>query len=282
MAVNNKQPVMKDGVRLTGKVPPDRVIDVNPPRPDPKLIRKLARIADLTSSISDVLDEMGIARVIPASVLGPSMPGARVIGSAVTVRNVMQPVDPYVNASARRSRLAEIEGHNLAKPGDVLVIEGVHGVSNMGGISATIGKQVGEAGAVVGGGVRDLGRSRALKFPVWSRGPSPITGKWRIETVLVNGPVHICGVRVDPGDLVVADETGVAFIPLAVLPQVVLRALEIEKGEAQRIREIRSGMAIPDLAGRTYVYHYAGEGEGGAPARTDRSTPAAPTPSPRR
>ena len=255
----NKPVIEKDGVRLTGKVPAACVIDVNPPRPDPALIRQLETIDDLSSTVSDVLDEMGIARAIPGSVLSSSIPGSRVVGPAITVRNVMQAIDPYVNAQSRTSRLAEIEGHNLARPGDVLVMEGVHGVSNMGGISATIGKRVGELGAVVDGGVRDLGRSRELGFPIWSRGPSPVTGKWRIETVLVNGTIHVAGVRVDAGDLVVADETGVCFVPLAVLPAVVKRALEIADGEAQRIKEIESGLPIPDLASRTYVYQYAAD-----------------------
>lgn len=265
----SKPPVMKDGVRLTGKVPASAVLDVNPPRPDPALIRQLEAIDDLTGTLSDVLDEMGINRTIPASVLGPSIPGRRVIGPAITVRNVVQATDPYKNAQTRSSRLAEIEGHNLARPGDVLVMEGIAGISNMGGISATIGKRQGELGAIVDGGIRDLNRSRELGFPVWSRGPSPITGKWRIETVLVNGPVHVCGVKVEPGDLAVADDTGVCFVPLAVLPEVVKRAVEIADGEGLRLAEIDSGLPIPNLASRTYVYQYAGD----AP---QKSPPAAP------
>jgi len=42
-----------------------------------------------------------------------------------------------------------------------------------------------------------------------------LTGKWRMETVEVNGVVQICGIQVRPGDLVCADEAGVAFVPRA-------------------------------------------------------------------
>ena len=49
--------------------------------------------------------------------------------------------------------MAEFEAHNLATPGDVLVIQGVANVSNMGGISALTGKRQGEVGAIVMGGV---------------------------------------------------------------------------------------------------------------------------------
>ena len=59
----------------------------------------------------------------------------------------------------------------------------------MGGLMAAIGKRQGVAGAVVDGGVRDIGRSRELGFPVWSRGRTPVTGTWRSVTVEVNGVV---------------------------------------------------------------------------------------------
>ena len=113
------------------------------------------------------------------------------------------------------SGLGEIEAHNLAEPGDVLVLQGVDQVSNLGGISATIGHRQGEIGAIVDGGVRDVDHSRDIGYAIWSKSVSPITGKWRVETVAVNKPVTICGIAVNPGDLVLADETGVCFIPRA-------------------------------------------------------------------
>jgi regulator of RNase E activity RraA len=70
----------------------------------------------------------------------------------------------------------------------VLVIEGVHGVSNIGGISAAIGKRQGEIGAVVDGGVRDVSECRAIGYPIWSRDVTPLTGKWRVQTVQINFP----------------------------------------------------------------------------------------------
>jgi regulator of RNase E activity RraA len=109
--------------------------------------------------------------------------------------------------------MAEFEAHNLALKGDVLVIQGVADVSNMGGLSAQTGRRQGEIGAIVQGGVRDVAHSRALDYPVWASDITPVTGKWRIETMEINGPVQIGEVRVAAGDLVVADDTGVCFIP---------------------------------------------------------------------
>src|SRR5690606_23911474 len=114
---------------------------------------------------------------------------------------------PFKGASDRISRLAEVEAHNLAEAGDVLVFEGLDGVSNIGGVSASIGKRQGELGAIVDGGVRDVRECKELGYPMWSRSVSPLTGKWRIQTVAINQIVMVGGVQVIPGDLVIADDT---------------------------------------------------------------------------
>lgn len=240
--------VEKDGVRLTGKIAADRVGQVSPRRPDPDLIRELAKIDDLTGAVSDALDSLGVSRVVPGCVLRSSIPGSRMIGPALTVRNVRQQVESVNDGSRRVAKHAEIEAHNLARPGDVLVVEGITGISNMGGLSSTIGKRVGELGAVVDGSFRDMNRSRDLNYPIWSNGPSPISAKYRLETVLINQTIHIHGVRVDPGDLVVADDTGVAFIPVDLVPEVLKRVKEIEAAEERRRVGIDAGLPVPELA----------------------------------
>lgn len=243
-------------VKLTGKVPAEAV-HILAARISEGTIARYAALGDLTGTISDALDELGIRGTVGASQLRPGTPGDRLVGTAITVRNIPQMSQPYLNASKHSSRLAEIEGHNQAQPGDVLVIQGVPGVSNMGGISATIGRRQGEVGAIVDGGIRDVTWQRSIKFPVWSREVTPITGKWRVNTVEINGPVTICGVSVNAGDLVAADDTGVCFVPSELAEAVVQRCEEIAAGEARRHEEIDGGVSVPDLAGRTYVYQYA-------------------------
>ncbi|HWA50497.1 MAG TPA: RraA family protein [Dongiaceae bacterium] len=206
--------------------------------------------SDLSSLVSDVLDEMGVAKAIGASVLRPIYAEAAVVGRALTLRNIPQEHSPYKGASAKISRLAEIEAHNLAEPGDVLVIQGVHGVSNIGGISAAIGKRQGEIGAIVDGGVRDVTECRSINYPMWSRDVTPLTGKWRIQTVQINFPVEIAGVQVTPGDIVIADETGICFVPQDIAAAVLKRAQEILAAEGQRQKDIAAGVSVPDLANR--------------------------------
>ena len=148
--------------------------------------------------------------------------------------------------------MAEFEAHNLAQPGDVLVIQGVANVSNMGGISAQTGQRQGEVGAIVQGGVRDIAHSRALGYPIWASEITPVTGKWRLETVEINGPIQIGEVRVAAGDLVVADDTGVCFIPRDVVLEVLDAAEQKAKAETVRCKAIDDGIPVPDIARATY------------------------------
>ena len=205
--------------------------------------------SDLSSLVSDVLDEMGYAKAIGASVIKPIYPAA-IVGRALTLRNIVQETSPYKGASAKISRLAEIEAHNLAEPGDVLVMQGVAGVSNIGGISAAIGKRQGEIGAIVDGGVRDVAECRSIGYPMWSRDVTPLTGKWRIQTVAINFPVEIAGVQVNPGDIAIADETGLCFVPQEIAAAVLDRAQAILAAEGKRQEDIAAGVPVPDLANR--------------------------------
>lgn len=242
--------------RLTGKVPRDAIRMLDIPRVPQALIDEFLSLGDMTSTVSDAMDELGLYGVVPSSKLRPTITGARVVGPAITLRNIEQPFQAYKGAQDRASRLAEIEAHNLAQPGDVLVIEGVNDISNMGGISSTIAKRQGEAAAIVDGAIRDVAESVSIGFPRWATSVSPITGKWRIQTVEINGPIHICGVPVKPGDIAVADDDGVCFVPGEQAERVLKRSREIRDGEKRRYEDIRAGVPVPDLAQRTYVYKF--------------------------
>jgi 4-hydroxy-4-methyl-2-oxoglutarate aldolase len=143
-----------------------------------------------------------------------------------------------------KSGLGEVEAHNLAEPGDVLVIQGVAGISSMGGVSASVGKRQGEAGAIVDGAVRDIDHSRRIGYPIWCSGVSPMTGKWRIQTVAINRPVSIAGVGVRPGDLVIADEVGVCFVPCERAAEVLAVAQRLARREEERLAKLASGMPL--------------------------------------
>jgi regulator of RNase E activity RraA len=225
------------GKTLLGKLAPGAVGMMELPRLPREVFEGFRALEDLTGTTSDALDECGLVGV---ALLRPTDARARMVGQAVTVEN------RKLARLSKTSKLGEIEAHNLAEPGDVLVIQGVAGISSMGGISASVGKRQGEAGAVVDGAVRDIDHSRAIGYPVWSSGVSPLTGKWRIETVAVNKPVSITGIEVRPGDLVIADECGVCFVPFARAAEVLARAQRISAREKARLEKLDAGMPLAD------------------------------------
>src|SRR4249920_1983001 len=201
--------------KLTGKIPRERIRMMETLPPAEGIIEGFRALGDASGIVSDVMDELGITGVVSASVLKPTLAGSHIVGPALTVRNIVQREHVYEAAREHVNKMAEFEAHNLARPGDVVVIDGVPGISNMGGISAQTGKRQGEAGAIVFGGVRDVAHSRSVGYPVWSTDVTPVTGKWRIETVEINGEIEIANIRVVSGDIVYADETGVCFVPRA-------------------------------------------------------------------
>jgi 4-hydroxy-4-methyl-2-oxoglutarate aldolase len=239
--------------RLTGRIAAERICLLKTPRPPEGAIERFLAIGDPTGLVSDAMDELGIPPgVIGASVLKPTIPGTTIVGPALTVRNVLQRIDALDGARNHVNRMAEFEAHNLASPGDVLVIQGVANISNMGGVSALTGKRQGEAGAVVMGGIRDIAHSRVVGFPVWSSEVTSITGKWRLETVEINGTIEISEVRVEPGDLVVADDSGVCFIPRDYILEVLELVEKKAKAEEIRCKAIVGGAAVPDISRSTY------------------------------
>jgi len=210
-------------------------------RLDARVLEGFRALGDLTGTTSDAMDECRIVGAVPGSVLRPTDPKARLVGQAITVFNQRREA-----TSMQKSGLGEIEAHKLAQPGDVLVIQGVANISSMGGVSASVGKRQGEAGAVVDGAVRDIDHSRKIGYPIWSSSVSPVTGKWRIQTVAINRPVSIAGIPVRPGDLVVADEVGVCFIPFDRAVEVLAVAQRLTKREDDRLAKLDSGLPLKD------------------------------------
>lgn len=237
---------------LTGRVPPDAIRLLSLPRLDPGLLRRYAALEDLSGAVSDALDQLGLQGAVPASALAPTLPGRRLVGQAVTVRNVPRTDSVAAAAASGKGMMGEHEAYNLAEPGDVVVIEGLPGVSNLGGQSAAVASRSGCAGAIVDGGHRDPDASRELGFPIWSRGPTPITGKWRLRTAEINGTVHIASMPVQAGDLVVADDAGVVFVPHAQALAVLEAAERVHAGDARQKADIARGVDLATLAATRY------------------------------
>jgi regulator of RNase E activity RraA len=81
-----------------------------------------------------------------------------------------------------------------------------------GGNVCAIAQGLGIAGFVIDGVVRDIGEVKQIKFPIFGRGVHPMPGVKK-AVVPLNTPIVAGGILVNPGDIIVADEEGVAVIP---------------------------------------------------------------------
>ena len=236
--------------RIWAGVPQESIKKIKYPRIDAKIVQEFLALEDLTGCVSDVLDSLGINGVVPSSYLPPVIPGSKLAGTAITLRSIPERKTVTQGLHDRdQIRMATRDTHYLAEPGDVLVADfgGNLDVSNMGGQSVCVAKSRGVVGAVVNGAIRDISSFRSGNFPTWSRGATPITGKCRMQAIEINGPVTLHNVLVEPGDLIVADDSGVCSIPAEKVSYVLEKCVSINQEEAIMRELIEKNTPISDL-----------------------------------
>nr|WP_136251089.1 RraA family protein [Ningiella ruwaisensis] len=99
-----------------------------------------------------------------------------------------------------------------ASPGDIIVAQADDAYALAGGNVCAIAKSRGIAGFVIDGTIRDIAQVREMHFPVFARGVIPKPGK-KAKISPLNEPIVCGGVKVFPGDIIVADEEGIAVLP---------------------------------------------------------------------
>jgi len=143
----------------------------------------------------------------------------------------------------------------LLRPGDVLVIDrlGDDKHACLGGGVAVAAKASGALATIVDGPCTDFSEIRAEDFPVWCRGPSPITTRLYGIGGAFNTPVNCGGATVNPGDAVIADESGVLILPADVAESIADWALEKMAGEPKTHARLRAGEKLGDISGATKI-----------------------------
>jgi regulator of RNase E activity RraA len=218
-----------------GEYEPPASLAASWPRVTEDLLRRMRSLPGATSTASDLLDDLGIAMVADGIV---QRSGRGVLVGHVLTLSYLPERRAASDEQLRRSpsRLAHHRIFESARPGDVVVIDarGFGGLSVLGGMAASSAVRAGVSGCIVDGGVRDIDELRASGLSVWSRSLTPRTGKWRLEATAMNQPVLCGGVHVEPGDLAVADETGVCFLPGDRAAHVLARILDVVREEERQ------------------------------------------------
>jgi 4-hydroxy-4-methyl-2-oxoglutarate aldolase len=187
--------------------------------------------AAYTAVVSDVLDRLGFRQQAMDPEIVPMYPGALVVGRAMPVRvetTQVQSDNPYEGDMRMTEAL---------QPGDVPVIAAPAGnrAALWGELISCAARGRGARGAIVSGYVRDSRKVAELPFPVFARGRSPLDTMGRGEVVEIGIEVVCGGVRVTPGDYVIADEDGVVIIPERAIEDVLaaVRSKANKEGDAR-------------------------------------------------
>jgi 4-hydroxy-4-methyl-2-oxoglutarate aldolase len=141
----------------------------------------------------------------------------------------------------------------LLRTGDVLVIDrlGEHRHACLGGGVAVALYRAGVRAVIIDGPCTDPDELRDCGLAVWSRGVSPITTRVYGIGGAMNVPVSVGGAVACPGDLVIADEAGVVFLPLSEAAADVDNALHLQSLEPPFLAKIDQDNPIGKLSGAT-------------------------------
>ena len=201
---------------------PDIIRDF--PRVSADVVRQASQYA--ASILADVAGRRGAldGRIAPLS------PKTRLAGTAFTVE--VRPGDNLMIHAAMQ----------IAKPGDVLVIDGKGDTTCalMGTIMMNACIQLGIAGVVIDAAVRDSEEIVELGFPVYAVGTNP-NGPTKFVPGRLNHPVCVGGVTVHPGDLVIGDADGVTILERAKAPFMLQLAAKKVADEQARIAALKLG-----------------------------------------
>ena len=201
----------------------------------PEIIRDFPRVpADIVRQAAEfqpaILADVAGRRGAMHGRIKPLHPRMKLAGTAITVE--VRPGDNLMIHAAIA----------LAKPGDVLVIDGKGDQTSalMGTIMMTACRQLGIAGVVMDGAARDSLEIDEMDYPVFSVGTNP-NGPTKNVGGRIGHPVCVGGVTVYPGDFVIGDSDGVVVVEREKIEALLPLASKKVKDEAARIAAIKTG-----------------------------------------
>jgi 4-hydroxy-4-methyl-2-oxoglutarate aldolase len=209
-----------------------------------EVVRRLRRLD--CCAVSDAFDRLGLKGVVTG--VPRSSGNGLVAGRVKTVKLGLGDPAP---GSPRHLGTAAIEDSG---PNDVIVVEQRtgHDAGSWGGLLTLAAKIRNVAGVLADGPVRDIDEARAHAFPIFARSFTARTARGRLVEVGHNVPIIFEGVRVSPGDYVIADSSGIAFIPANKIALVLQVGEEIAAKEAHMAKALLDGNAVSKVMSGNY------------------------------
>lgn len=199
-------------------------------RPAPEIIERLRKF-----STCELCDGLILSNAMDYTIK-PMVSTQKICGPAITLKCTLG------------DSLLVTKAISVAKPGDVIVIDG-HGSCNnalWGDHRSLISKKIGLEGVVLDGAFRDIDETEKIGFPIYAKAIT-VGSSTKNSNGEVNVPICCGGVSVNPGDIIVGDRNGVCVIPAEFIEQV-LAGAEDKVAKMEKLKEeIESeGTLIPD------------------------------------
>jgi len=192
-----------------------------------KLVGRLNRVS--STSLADASKSTTPLRELSCEI-SAVRPELKLVGRAITV-----------DASA--GLLAMVAALKLATAGDVLVVRGSKSGAVSGELFATEAHRIGVTGIVIDGYCRDRSVLLSIDLPIYARGSKPSApGTTALPVIQI--PLEIENVTVQPGDYLVGDADGIVVGSVEEFMAIIDRAEEIEKFEAELRMKIINGSSL--------------------------------------
>ncbi len=200
---------------------------------DSRVISQLLSVS--TPNVSDALDRLGIEGA-PQGIL-PIYNCPKIAGPAATLKLV--PSGKAQESTVLGTLRAIVKGG----AGSVLVIDASDNptVNAYGGVAGATSKHNGLVGCVTDGVVRDVDEYKGYRMPVYGRGIAQQSVRGRSSCAGYGIEVKLGGIRVRPGDYILADDNGTVVIPHERIAEVIEFAKKVKATEDRVIAEIRGG-----------------------------------------
>lgn len=201
-----------------------------------KTLRGLA-----TPTLANAIDVVGAGGAMRADIQAVG-PGLKCVGRALTVRETTGPFGSYEVSDFRVGTVLDAAGDDEV----IVVANGGVPISTWGGMASYAAVQRGIEGLIVDGGVRDREEILEFGFPVFAAHVVPTPGKGRLKVEAINEPIVAGGMKVNPGDVICADGSGVVVLPAAHAAEIARLASDYAADDARAMKELAAGLTFTE------------------------------------
>ena len=219
VAIETKKRIGKHVKKIYGK--PLECLDVNYPEDftlanvvasglrekERSLLRNIS--IHLSSPIlSDLMDDLGLSDENIITGLQSNLPNKKIFGRANTLKlRAMKEGEDF------NKIYDALSTYDTIVPNDVIVVENeISDFAYFGELNANLAIRSGAIGAIIGGKTRDNDNVKRLDFPTFSTGYVAQDVRKRAVVDTMNKPIKLYGKNINPGDLIFADNEGIAII----------------------------------------------------------------------